>query len=140
MGAIGPTLFLNVSIEGEKVEAMVDCGSPTTIISRSLLYSIARNMQSQGREPPELTRPVLKLYGKDGKRELVITAQTTLTIEADGESACVPVFIQPDSEQPCLLGMNALPSLGLPFCRANGEPITCKFNLTQSLSANVCLI
>ena len=140
VGAIGPTLFLSVSIEGEKVEAMVDCGSPTTIISRSLLYSIARNMQSQGRKPPELTRPVLKLYGKDGKRELVITAQTTLTIEADGESACVPVFIQPDSEQPCLLGMNALPSLGLSFCRANGEPITCKFNPTQSLSANVCLI
>ena len=97
IGSVGPTLFLDVSIEGEKVEAMVDCGSPTTIISRSLLHSVAKNMQRQGREPPELTRPVLKLYGKDGKRELVITAQTNLTIEADGKSACVPVFIQPDS-------------------------------------------
>ena len=52
----------------------------------------------------------------------------------------VPVFIQPDSEQPCLLGMNAAPSLGLSFCRANGEPITCKANPTQSVSASVCLI
>ena len=132
VGVIGPTLFLDVSVEGEKVEAMVDCGCPTTITSRSLLHAIARNMQRQGCKPPELTRPVLKLYGKDGKSELVITAQTKLTIEADGKSACVPVFIQPDSEQPCLLGMNAAPSLGLSFCRANGEPIACKANPTQS--------
>ena len=44
IGAVGPTLFLDVSIEGEKVEAMVDCASPTTIISRSLLHSVAKNM------------------------------------------------------------------------------------------------
>ena len=99
IGVIRPTLFLNVSVEGEKVEAMVDCGCPTTIISHSLLHAIARNMQRQGHEPPELTRPVLKLYGKDGKRELVITAQTKLTIETDGKSACVPVIIQPDSDR-----------------------------------------
>ena len=80
IGAVGPTLFLDISIEGEKVEAMVDCGSPTTIISHSLLHSIARNMKRQGCNPPELMRPVLKLYGKDGKRELVITAQTKLTM------------------------------------------------------------
>ena len=36
--------------------------------------------------------------------------------------------------------MNAAPSLGLSFSRANGEPITCKANPTQSVSASVCLI
>ena len=137
IGAVGPMLFLDVYVEGEKVEAMVDCGAPTTIISCRLLHSVAKNMQQQ---EPELKRPVLKLYGRDGKRELVITAHTNLTIEADGKSACVPVFIQPDSNQPCLLGMNATPTLGLSFDRANREPITCKANTTQSVSASVCLI
>ena len=72
--------------------------------------------------------------------ELVINAQMKLTIEADGKSACVSVIIQPDSEQPCLLGMNAAPPLGLSFYQANGEPITCKVNPKESVSASVCLI
>ena len=76
IGVIGPTLFLDTSVEGEKMEAMVDCGCPTMIISRSLLNAISRNMQCQRREPPELTQPACKLCGKDGKRELVITAQS----------------------------------------------------------------
>lgn len=42
----------------------------------------------------------------------MITAQVQVTIEADGESACIPVFVQPDSKQLCLLG--------------NGEPLTVK--------------
>ena len=138
IGTVGPALVLDVSIEGLKVESMVDCGSPTTIISRTLLHSVAKSMVSQGREPPQLSLPTLKLYGKDGKRELTITAQTTLTIEADGKSARIPVFVQPDSEQACLLGMNAAPALGLSFRRANGEPLTSK--LTKSVSAHVCLV
>lgn len=139
VGAVGPTLFLNVLVEGVKVEAMVDIGSPTTIISRRLLHSISQSMSRQGRGPPPLSRPVIKLYVKDGKRELVISAQTKITIEADGKSVCVAVFVQPDSEQDfCLLGMHALPSLGLSFRRANGEPLICKYN--QSMSACVCLI
>lgn len=56
----------------------------------------------------------------------MITAQVQVTIEADGESACIPVFVQPDSKQLCLLGMNALPALGLTMLRANGEPLTVK--------------
>ena len=123
---------------------MVDCGSLTTIINFPIAYSIPLPVtcsdKNMSHEPPELTRPVLKLYGKDGKRELVITARTNLTVKAEGKLACVPVFIQPDSDQLCLLGMNAAPSLGLSFNRANREPITCKANPTQSVSASVCLI
>ena len=76
IGVIGPTLFLDTSVEGEKMEAMVECGCPTTIISRSLLNAISRNMQCQQREPPELTQPACKVCGNDGKRELFITAQS----------------------------------------------------------------
>ena len=41
----------------------------------------------------------------------------------EGESVNVLVFVQPDSEQPCLLGMNAIPSLGITVLRHTGEPI-----------------
>ena len=68
--------------------------------------------------------PTARLFGKDGRRggcELAITAQLKVRIEVDGLLANVIAFVQPDSEQQCLLGMNALPALGLTVRRANGE-------------------
>ena len=35
----------------------------------------------------------------------------------------IPLFVQPDSEQLCLLGMNAAPALGLNFLRSGGQPL-----------------
>ncbi len=44
----------------------------------------------------------------------------TLTVEADGVSVPVVLFVQPDSSQPCLLGMNAA---RLQFLKAKGQPL-----------------
>ena len=67
----------------------------------------------------------MRLYGKDGKgggRELTITAELQLSVEADCKSTCVSVFIQPKSEQKCVFGMNAILFLGISVIRANGVP------------------
>ena len=75
---------------------------------------------------PQLRLPTARLYGKDcgGERqELDITAEVSLKIEADAKAVTAPVFVQPDSEQPCLLGMNIAPALGLKFLDANGLPL-----------------
>lgn len=127
--AVGPTVYLAVTVGGVPVDAMVDTGSQSTIISRALLHAIGDHAKKQGKPLPVLERPTVRLYGKDGPgggHELVVTAQLQTTIEADGESVCVPVFVQPQSEQPCLLGMNALPALGLTLTHANGEPLIVK--------------
>ena len=54
---------------------------------------------------PELNLPVTKFYGKSGT-PLDIIARVDLTFSADGKIAKVPVFVQPSSEQSCLLGSN----------------------------------
>jgi hypothetical protein len=111
--AVGPTLLLNVSIEGLPVKATVDTG---TIISHSTLHAIGCHLNQIGRPLPTLLKPTVRLYGKDGPvggRQLTITAQLPLTFTVDCESVNVLTFVQPDSEQPCLLGMNAIPSLGI---------------------------
>ena len=80
-------------------------------------------MSQSGRPLPTLEKPTVRLYGKDGPgggRQLTITAQLQLTFTVDDESVNVLVFVQPDSEQPCLLGMNAIPSLGITVLRRNG--------------------
>lgn len=48
VAAVGPTLVMDVTIEGETVEAMVDTGSQSTIISRDALHRIGRRLKSQG--------------------------------------------------------------------------------------------
>ena len=47
----------------------------------------------------------------------------TLTIELKLKTVNVPVFVQPDSEQCCLLGMNAIPLFGIEVRHCDGEPI-----------------
>ena len=142
--AVGPTLYVDVAIEGVPVQAMVDTGSQSTIISRDLLHQIGKHLTSQGKSLPQLKVPTVRLYGKDGKKtqcELNISAEALLTMEADGTQIQTPVFIQPDSDQPCLLGMNAAPSLNLQFLRANGQPLKSTADTEQdSTVAKVYLV
>ena len=145
--AVGPTLYVDLTIEGVPVQAMVDTGSQSTILSRDVLHKVGRHLASQGKSLPHLQVPTVRLYGKDGKKtksELNISAEALLTMEADGARIQTPIFIQPDSDQPCLLGMNAATSLNLQFLRANGQPLKSTADLIsteQNLPlAKVCLV
>ena len=105
---------------------MVDCGSQTTIISRSLLHGIARKLQEEGKPLPELKIPSVRLYGKDGlsgRSQLPISAEVELSIEANGETVTVPMFVQPNSAQACLLGTNATVPLKFQFLDGSGKPL-----------------
>ena len=42
-------MFLDVEIEGVPVEAVVDCGSPVTVISKRVLHNIARSFRRLGK-------------------------------------------------------------------------------------------
>ena len=75
---------------------------------------------------PRLELPTARLYGKDGEKggkALYITAQVPLVVSLGSNLVTVPVFVQPDSEQACLLGMNALPLLGIEVRQSNGTLI-----------------
>ena len=124
--AMGATLELDVKIEGVEVTAMVDTGAQSSIISRSVLHRIGGHLKRQGKPVPQLQPASLRLFGKDGKagkHELRVTAQVTLRVEADGVSVPVLLFVQPESTQPCLIGMSAAPALGLKFLNAKGQPL-----------------
>ena len=143
---VGSLLHLDLCIEGVPIKAMVDTGAQSTIISRSTLHSVVHHLQQQGREEPQLELPTARLYGKDGKEggmELKITAQVTLTFNVDDRSVSIPVFVQPDSAQACLLGMNAIPLLGISVVRSNGDVMlsslpaesdTAKVNLVEAVT------
>jgi len=124
--SIGTCIYLHMTVGGVQVAAMVDTGSQSTIIAWSFLHQIARKCRDEGSDLPELSMPTVRLFGKDGQEgghELVITAQVDLVLSADGKTVTVPVFVQPCSTQECLLGMNAVPLLGLAFLDNKGEPL-----------------
>ena len=102
---------------------MVDTGSQSTIVSRSLLHKVFKHMQRERKPLPKLECPSTKLRGKGG-HPIHVTAQVKLTFSIDGRSIVAPVFVQPDSEQECLLGSNVLSAIGIAVTRANGEPLT----------------
>ena len=122
-GAVGPSYWLQVTVEGLPVSALVDTGSQSTIISRSLLHKVFKHLKENGKALPTLEHPCTKFKGKGG-HAIGVTAQVLFTLAVDGKSTAVPVFVQPDSEQECLLGSNVLPALGISVVRANGRKLT----------------
>ena len=111
MGAVGPSYWLQITVEGLSVSALVDTGSQSTIISRSLLHKVFKHLKENGKALPTLDHPCIKFKGK-GRHPIGVTAQVLFTLAVDGKSTAVPVFVQPDSEQ--------LPALGISLVRANG--------------------
>ena len=141
--AVGPVLHLDIEIEGVPVKAVVDSGAQSTVISRNLLHQVNRHMREQGRSSPTLELPSITLYGRGGRdsSELCVTTQTELQLSVDGITVIAPVFIQPSSSIPCLLGMNVLPELGVRIVRANGQPLG-EPSLVKGIpmSSRVCVI
>ena len=119
-GAVGPTLLLELFVEGLKATAVVDTTCNSTIISRPMLHGIKRHLESLGKPTPKLQLPCIPLYGKEGTKG---KPQVELTFSCDGRKVTVPTFIQPESEEHCLIGMNVIPFLGITVKRANGKPL-----------------
>ena len=123
--AIGPTLELDVVV-GSVTIAMVDTGSQSSIISRSLLHKNGWQLRRLGKPVPTLEPASVCLYDKDGaagQHELNITAQVTLVVAAGGVSVPIVFFIQPDSTHDCLIGMTVAPTLGLSFLDNQGKSL-----------------
>ena len=119
---MGPTLYLDILIEGVPVRAMFDTGAQSSIVSRDVLHATGRRLKSQGRSLPALGEPCTTLFGKDGDQgpKIAVTAQFDATVEADGKMVRATLFVQPDSLQPCLLGTNIIPYLGVSIQELTG--------------------
>ena len=83
------------------------------------------------------------LYGKDGAgrgHQLNITAEIDLTLQLDCKCIRVPVFVQPDSSQMCLLGMNAIPLLGIRVICADGKVLCGELEQARDSSPELIMV
>lgn len=128
-----------VEIEGVPVKALLDTGAQSTIISRATLHAIVKTYKPilamfLNYNAPLLVR--LARMGKGGKA-LYITAQVPFVFSLGRYSVTVPTFIQPDSEQACLLGMNAIPLLGIEVKHGSGMQLLPVEALTDTFAVPV---
>ena len=55
--AVGMTPYLDILVEGVPVKALVDSGSQSTIVSRSLLHEVAKKLCSQKKNSTQAFSP-----------------------------------------------------------------------------------
>ena len=119
---VGGSHFLDLEVGGLPVRALVDTGSPATIISEKLLHKIMKGNTEI--TPACLERPTVQLVDC-GQHLLHIVGQITLTFKfIPGAERKVKVLINTDSTQDCLLGTNAQEELGFTLVSSDGQEIS----------------
>lgn len=116
---LGPSLLVNVLLEGHPVKALVDTGSPITIVSIDcLLDTLAKNrakgqtVQDWKRQVEErLQTPSLSVSNYGGG-EVNVISQLSITL-THGEKECQSVvLVQKGASLELLLGTDVLAQLG----------------------------
>ena len=118
---VGGSHFLDLEVGGLPVRALIDTGSPATIILEKLLHEIMKGNTEI--TPACLERPTVQLVDC-GQHLLHIVGQITLVFKLiPGAERKVKVLINTDSTQDCLLGTNAQEELGFTMILPDGQEI-----------------
>ena len=117
---LGPTVFAPISVNGVSTEALVDTGSPATIVSLEFVLSVLRKNQSKNQTNDqwmELTREkfkdpdvVLKNYGG---QQLDFIAQIDLSLSRGDRQVNSVVLVRKGVPNELLVGTDVQPQLGL---------------------------
>ena len=119
---VGPVLTVEVQMEGVPVRALIDTGSPATIIDLEFLVNALAKKHESDQSPPEWMAAVEKQFQPSGlplksygghKLNLVCQLQVTLTRGNHTTDAVIQV--QKDAPVELLLGTDLQPLLGFSF-------------------------
>ncbi len=127
---LGPTLTADVRFEGAPVRALIDTGSPVTIVSLSFLLQALAKQRGERQTPAEwetavrerLDPPAVTLqnYGGD---ELSIVRQITASISRENHTCQATVLVQKDAPLDLLLGTDLQSLLGFLFLQTEKDGV-----------------
>ena len=125
---LGPTLTAEVEIEGVPVQALVDTGSPATIVSLDLILEALAAGKLSNQTPDQWRTEVnqrlkpstlsLQSYGR-GQLDLICQIETNISWR--GHHARSVIQIQKDAPVGLLLGTDLLSQLGFALLESNSE-------------------
>ena len=129
---LGPTLTAMKEVEGEVIEALLDTGSPVTIIQLETLLQILAKKRCSGETPAEWratvesrlepSAVVLQNYSGD---KLRVVRQIKVTLSCSGHSARAIIQVQKSAPAKLLVGTDLLSKLGYYFVQALEESNNC---------------
>ena len=119
---LGPTISISAMVNGVPTEALVDTGSPVTILSLKFAMLVLSQEQKQFSSKEEwkvamqerLKTPDIVLRSYGGER-LNVLAQLEVTISQGDHKVMITTMVQKDAPSPLLLGTDVLSSLGF-YC------------------------
>ncbi len=125
---LGPTPTAKVELEGNPVVALLDTGSPVTIVSLKFLVETLAKQRQKEQSPSDwramveerLEEPTVTLQNYGGMR-LNIVRQLKASITRPGHSVSAVIQVQKDAPAELLLGTDLLPKLGFHFVQSQPE-------------------
>ena len=119
MAILGPTLRTQIVLEGESIEALVDTGSPATIVSLECIVSILAKRRPPTQSPEQWRKAVEKRLKKPslnlnnyGGGELNLVRELEVEISRAGYSTKAVIQVHVGATVDLLLGTDLMSSLG----------------------------
>ena len=136
---LGPTLTTEVEIEGVPVQALLDTGSPATIVSLNLILEVLASQRPKTQSPTDWRAEVekrlepsmvaLQNYGGD---QLPLIRQIQVNLSKAGKQANTIIQVQHDAPVGLLLGTDVLPQLGFAMLESDPNGMITDLLLGQS--------
>ena len=117
--ALGPSIHVEVLLEGHPVKALVDTGSPVTIVSISCLLDILEKLKNSNQTMDEWKQQVQSKFqtpsvavNNYGGGMVNIISQIPVTLKLGNKECCATILVQKGATLDLLLGTDLLTHLG----------------------------
>ena len=126
---LGPKIERTVLVDGQEVEALIDTGSPVSIISLRCILQIWKDGRDSGLPECEWQQQAIEALRKDPRIQLRTYDRTLMPLFAETEVTIVrgrfkytmAILIQDEAPQDLLLGTDCLSLLGLELREIDAE-------------------
>ena len=116
---LGPTIFTSVEVNGIPTKALVDTGSPATIISLKFVLMVLAGERDSTQTPSQWQATVLKKFSNPevtlrnyGGQRLNIVSQVSLNLSQGNRYSEITVLVQKNAPNDLLLGTDSQSQLG----------------------------
>ena len=131
---LGPTVFVSVEVNGVNTSALVDTGSPATIISLEYILQILADQREQHVPLGQWKKQVLQRFSAPdaalrsyGGHRVDIVSQIPVQLRLGTECMDAVVLVQKRAPHKLLLGTDTQPALGIAlYSSPRAQPVYAK--------------
>ena len=128
---LGPSVTAEIHVNGVPTCALIDAGSPATVISLDFVLDVFVKGRPQGQSPGEWREAIMKAFGPQSMmlkaysgHQLDVCYQVHVSLARGGQSTQAMILLQEGAPHDLLLGTDLQPKLGFALVAAEGTKLT----------------